>query len=237
MSSPSDPTTEAMQQRGLLGVVVLVVPIVSIVVVGAAYLGLAWMGLQGRDEAGTAVRMAFRGCPAAQEGVAARVAFMGLPDPRFETLEDGFALTTALPPDPEVRASIPVTLSAPGVLVVRPEQGGEAVLTRRDIASATVELPFLDAPHAILALSPDGALALQGHMEGHPEDAIAVELDGEVVYKRKNSPSVSGGRLAVDQPGETDLNRMRFAAHLAAVLQGPALPCQPTVVVDALDEG
>jgi len=230
MTEPtSDPVTEAVQRRGMLGVLLLVVPILSIVVVGGAYLYLAWLGWQGRDAVGDPVRIAFEGCDEAQAGVQARVAFMGLPNPSFEDTPSGFTLTTRLPPDPEAAAAIPATLATTGTLVVRPVGGGEAVITNADLVEATVELPFLDAPHAVLVLAPDAAAGLRNHMESHPQDGVEVVLDGEVVYRRKNSPSEARGRLAVDKEGASDLERMQFAARTAAVLQGAPLPCAVTV--------
>lgn len=228
MSQPTvDPLTQVVQRRGLLGVLILLVPIVSIVGVGSAYLYLAWLGWQGRDEAGEAVRIAFVGCDEAQTGVRARVAFMGLPDPVFEDTSDGFVLTTRLPEDPG--AAVPETLAASGVFVVRPVGGGPSVLTNADVAEATVELPFLDAPHAIVVLRPDAAMGLRNHMESRPAEGVEVVLDDEVVYRRKNSPSVANGRLAVDKEGASDLERMQFAARTAAVLQGAPLPCTLSV--------
>lgn len=230
MSDASQPDfDEAIHQRGVLGILMLVVPIVSVMAVGSAYLGLAYLGWQGRGGSGEVVRIDFEGCAAAQEGVAERVAFMGLRDPSFKPTGAGFSLEVVLPLDPDAAADIPTTLAARGEMGIYPLDGEEAVITNGDVKETTVELPFLDAPHAILVLTEEGAGRLRAHMEGDPGGAIEVRLDGASVYKRRNSPVPTKRRLAIDQPGETDLDRMLFAARFAATMQGAPLPCDLTV--------
>lgn len=236
MTGPID--EEPRRERGLIGVIVLVVPILSVALVGAAWIGMMVLGAGGRAADGPERVLTFTGCEAARAGVDARLAFMGLPvrtapDP----VEGGFAVVVQLPGDPAVAAEIPDTLAATGALEIVDLHDGTVLVTNDDVAEVTVELPFLDAPHAVLILRPEAAVRLRTWQEARPREAIAVRIDGEVVYQRRNTPSVASGRLAVDLPGASDGDRMRFAARTAAVLQGAPLPCAPAVAVSGDQPG
>lgn len=214
-----------LPRRGALGILMLVVPVVSVVLVGAAYVWMAWLGAGGRPASGPVVDVVFRGCPEAQAVVAERVAFMGLADPTFAPQPDGFRLSARFPAEERVIAAIPVTLAATGALVVRAGDDGEVLATEADVVDATVVPTFLDVPRAQAQLGLEPGKRLKAHMGAHIDAHISAWLDGDLVTRRKNAPPIDDGQVDLDLPELPAERRIDRAAHAAAVLAHGPLPC------------
>lgn len=221
---------DAIQRRGTLGVLVLAVPIVSIVLVGSAWLLLTGMGAAGRPADGPLVRMAFRGCAEAEPVVRARVEWMGLGEVQTTPLPDGFAVLARLPSDPTTQERVPATLARTGTFAARVGADGEAVVTEVDIADATVVLGFLDHPKAQVQLSEEGARRLARTQMDDPQGFLTLEVDGAPVRRLDNLPAVGDGRLTLDPSGLADRALVDFAAETALVLLHGPLPCAVEVV-------
>lgn len=224
------------QQRGIAGIMLLVVPILSIAAIGSGYVLLVFFGVQGRAAEGPLVRYQIHTCDAAQPLIVRRVEAMGLPDVQVGAIDGGFSLTARLPSEARVQEAIPATLTAPGHFEVVPATGGDALAGNADLAEAEMTLAFLDAPYVRLKLHDDAAKRLEDYMKSDMEGGIALYLDGERVITRKNMPAETRGRLDLDLVGGTDLARMDFAAAAAIQLQHGPLPCEAQVV-DAQEVG
>lgn len=237
--SASDPN-DVYQRRGRLGVLMLIVPTVSIALVAGAYGALLWVGSAQQHAEGPEATLRFRGCPEARPWLERRVAHVGLLDAVWVDTDDGYAVTAHLPGRAQVAEALPATLATTGRFEVRnePAREGGLHLTPDDIDHATVEMGFLDLPRAVVQLDAPAALALKEAMESEPDGAIALVLDGEVVTRRRNMPSETQGRLALDLGADetlTDLERVDFAAHAATVIEHGPLPC-PVEVVEVTTE-
>lgn len=222
---PSGPSP----QRGTLGVLMLVIPIVSIVLVGIGYAVLFYVGAEGRSATGPVVTVAFDGCAEAQAGVAARVTTMGLPEPTYTTRPDGFDLTTRLPDDPRLLEQIPATLAARGQIEVRVGDDGAVLATRDDLVRAETTMAFLDVPRTELQFGPDAALRIRDAMAADLEGHLSVWVDGALINRRKNAPPEATGKLSLERLDGTDLERLDFAASMGIVLGHAPLPCDVTV--------
>lgn len=229
--APVDPL-EMHKARSIAGLLLLIVPIVSIVTVGIAYLVLFSYGAEGQPASGERVAMRYAACPEAEPLIVARVEKMGLGEAEVRAEADGLTVIATLPAEERVAQAIPATLARTGTMAVRPEDDPDAepFVTDAHIEYATVVLPFLDIPYAHVQLDADGAEALRSWMETHPEGATAVWVDGEVVSKRKNMPPEAEGQLSLQLMGEvTDLQRLDFAAETGLILDHGPLPCPVTL--------
>lgn len=231
----SEEAQQKAARRGLLGLAMLTVPIVGIVVVGISYVVLYSMGAQGRMAEGPQVRIDFEACEQARPILKARVDWMGLPDPVWADTEGAWSVTTRLPaqrPDaPPVEEAVPATLAAPGVLEVREGNDGAVLVDRSGVASATVEMTFLDMPRAVVELDEAHAITLRDHMMAHFGDHVSYWLDGQRVMRRDNLPAIEDGRLEIILEGEvSDLTRLDFVAATALVVQHGPLPCPVRVL-------
>lgn len=218
-----------IQRRGTLGLIALSAPVLSVVGVGLAYLFVFWRGSQGIAAAGPLVRIDLDTCAEARPVLQARLAFMGLPDVTVTDRTGGLSVTARLPDQERVREQIPATLAAPGRLVVRGEPGDAVIITEADVTEATVTLPFLDSPKAWIQFNDAAAARWKQHGEAHPGDAVAFTLDGVRAGMRKNHPPGDTTSLILDLADQSDLARLDFAAHAAAVLESGPLPCAATV--------
>jgi hypothetical protein len=231
--TPHEPD-DSLHKRGTLGLIVLAVPIVSIVVVGAAYVALTTLGHQGRAASGPLTQLHFLGCEEAIPVVRARAEAMGLPELTVEPGAPGsFTVTARLPAEPRTHLAIPGTLAAPGTFALRNIRGGpdgadedEPLFTHADIEYATTYLAFLDAPKVHVQLKKEAAIRLRDWMRAHPEDGMGMWIDGERVTVRKNMPPEHYGEVTLDRVGATDMERMDFAAGAAIELQHGPLPCE-----------
>lgn len=219
-----------MQRRGALGIVVLVVPVVSIIAVGIGYAILLWYGYAGHPAEGARTRIDFEACPAAQAVIQKRVERMGLPDPVFAPIDKGFSLTVRMPANEQVAADIPATLSAPGKLeVMRGEHDG-LIAGPEDIADVSVSMGFMDAPRTWIKLSPAATARLKDAMSADMQGHISIWVDGEVVTRRKNAPPIADGQLDLAAEGQADVNVVTFAAAMGVILSSGPLPCPITLL-------
>jgi hypothetical protein len=223
----------ALQARGRIGMLVLILPILSIVTTGAAYAIAMWYGVAGRPAQGPLVRIDLDGCAEAEPLVRARVEQMGLPEVVFAPRPGGFSVTARLPDDPRTHASIPTTLAATGTFEVRPivgdDDGAEVIVSRADVEFTSTYMAFLDAPKVLVQLKREPARALQQHMGAHPNDRLGYWVDGRRVTVRNNLPPESRGQITLDLGAATDIDRMDFAAAAGIVLEHGPLPCALTV--------
>ncbi len=219
-----------MQRRGALGIVVLVVPILSILAVGIGYVLLMWYGYTGRPADGAFTRVDFEACPAAQPVIQKRVERIGLADASYAPREKGFSLTVRMPDDDRVAADIPATLAAPGrIEVARGERDG-LIAGPEDVEDVSVSMGFMDAPRTWIKLKPAATERLKDAMSADMQGHISIWIDGEVVTRRKNAPPVADGQLDVVPEGQSDVNVVAFAAAMGVILSSGPLPCQVSVV-------
>lgn len=218
-----------LPNRGRLGILMLVVPIVSVLLVGSAYAVMAWFGAAGRPAEGPVVQVTFRACPEAAEVVKARVDFMGLGEPKVTAVPDGFALRARFPVEERVIAAIPATLAARGAFVLRAGEDGEVLATEAELADAGVVPTFLDVPRAQVRLAPEAAKALKAHMGAHLDGHLTAWLDGDLVTRRKNAPPIDDGEVDLDLPELAAEVRIDRAAHAAVVLAHGPQPCEVVV--------
>jgi hypothetical protein len=219
-----------MQRRGALGIVVLVVPVVSIIAVGIGYGILLWYGYAGRPAEGPNTRIDFEACPAAQAVIANRVERIGLPNPVFTATEKGFSLTVRMPADEKVAADIPATLVAPGKLEVARGEHDGLIASSEDIDDVSVSMGFMDAPRTWIKLKPAATARLKDAMSADMQGHISIWVDGEVVTRRKNAPPVADGQLDLAAEGQADVNVVTFAAAMGVVLSSGPLPCPVTLL-------
>jgi hypothetical protein len=214
------------QRRGTLGLLSLAVPIVSILVVGGLWVGMAVIGNAGRDADGPRVTFEVEACADALPIVQERAEAMGLDVTAWRAEGTHATLPTTLPADARSQALIERTLTAAGRLIVRPAGEDTPIATEADLAEATAYLPFLDAPKVQAVLVREAGKRLKDHMQAHPEGSLELMLDGAVVTTRRNMPPEEHGELTLDKiDAADDLARMDFAAFAGIVLQHGPLPC------------
>ena len=217
-------------RRGLGGVLMLAVPIVSIAIVGTAYLILLSYGLEGRDAAGELTTVTYDGCPEAAPVLTARLEAMGLPDLSVDASTDGvLSVTARLPADERTASAIPRDLTRPGTFAILPddpESGDAPLATRADLASAQISLAFFDVPKTTIQLKPEAADRVRSYMETHPEDGVRIFVDGEQISRRQSMPPEARGLFTLDRVGRSDLERLEFAASTAIVIEHGPLPCE-----------
>ncbi len=230
-----DAVSQQLQRRGAIALLMLAVPIVSIVGVGAAYAVLWSWGAAGRAADGPGATVTFEGCTEASTVIDARRDAMGLEGSPVEVAGDQLTLRTRLPADPRTHAVIPATLAATGALRVVPASGGAPIVTEDDVAWVGMVLGFLDAPRAEAQLHREPAERLSAWMRAHPADKLLVSLDDIALPARNSSPAIDDGLLQLDRLGETNLARMDFAAHAQIVLEHGPMPCPVRVVDVRLD--
>ncbi len=214
-----------LPRRGKLGILMLVVPIVSVVLVGSAYVVLAWYGAAGRPAEGPVVQLSLRACPEAEAVLQKRMAFMGLGDPSVASSADGLLVTARFPVEERVIAAIPGTLAAGGRWELRAGQDGDVLATEADIVEATVVPTFLEVPRAQVLLEAEAAKRLKAHMGDHLNDTVTAWLDGDLVTQRHNGPPITDGRVDLDRPELPAETRIDRAAHAAVVLDSGPHPC------------
>lgn len=219
-----------MQRRGALGIVVLVVPVLSILAVGIGYAILLWYGYAGHPAEGPRTRVDFEACPEAQAVIQKRVDRMGLPDATFAPIDRGFSLTVRMPTDEKVAADIPATLAAPGRLEVARGEHDGLIAGPEDIGDVSVSMGFMDAPRTWIKLKPAATQRLKDAMSADMEGHISIWVDGEVVTRRKNAPPIADGQLDLAAEGQADVNVVAFAAAMGVVLSSGPLPCPVTLL-------
>jgi hypothetical protein len=219
----------AIRRRGTLGLLLLVVPIVSIVLVFVGY-GVMWTyGLAGRAPTGDTVRIAFHGCADAAPIVDRRLAAMGLERLGGAVDTDGFDVVTRLPDDPHARAFLPGVLALEGRFEVRAQPEDKVLATEADVAESAPEMRFLDAPHARVRLKPEAATRLTEWQKTHMEGHVQVRVDGVKVADWQNMPAIESADLEVDQVDATTRDRIDLAAAVPIVLGDGPLPCPVTL--------
>jgi len=243
----TDPTQQALQQRGLGAVLMLAVPIASILLVALGYLVLLGYGQEGRNAQGPLAQVRFEACPEAQPLLEARTAVMGLEDATWSQEGSQLVLKARLPNQERVLEALPGTLARQGRFEARAGSDGTSILTHDALDTATVVLPFLDAPYAHVTLKKEGAKALAVWMQENPTDAIDLFVDGVRVSSKRNSKPITDGEIQLDAsdlpvlegtPLPSDLERIDFAAETALILDNGPLPCDVRVAdVAFLDEG
>jgi hypothetical protein len=226
----SDELDAALQRRGTLGLLLLVVPVVSITVVAIAYIVMYSYGLSGRGADGATVRVGFRGCAEAAPLVDRRLAAMGLERLGGGATADGFEVLTRLPVDEHAATFVPDVLARTGRFEIRAQPEGEVLATEADVAEATPEMRFLDAPHARVRLALDAAKRLDAWQKAHPQGHVEIRVDGTKVADWKNLPAVEDDELEIDQVEATIRERIDLAAAVPIVLSDGPLPCDVAVV-------
>lgn len=225
------------RRRGIAGILLMVVPILSVLAVGVGYGILMFYGLAGRPAEGATTRIDFRACPDAQPLVAARAEQMGLGGLVVEARADGFSLSAQLPESGEVAAAIPATLAKPGEFRVFAEaEGGDPggwdrqpLITRSDLEFATVVMGFMDSPYTHLKLTREASERLVTHQKEHMHDYLSMWVDGRRIKNQKNLPLAKLGELDLEISGVSDRARVEFAAETALIIEHGPLPCAVTV--------
>lgn len=230
----SDDNDDSLHRRGILGIVGLAVPVISIFFVALAYAITWWIAAQGRAAEGPLQAITFAGCPEALPLVQARAELMGLPELAVAPAPGGFTLTGRLPSDERAAGHIPATLAATGRLQVRPitagQDGSEVLADNSDVLDVVPYIDFLDTPKVAVQLSPLVAERIKQHMGAHPEDSLGYWLDDRRVTTRRNAPPEALGKLLLDLGQASDLERIEFTAAAGVILAHAPLPCPVTVV-------
>ena len=212
------------------GAIILVIPILSVAVVGLAYVVMFSIFLGGRTADGARVTLQWSGCPAAGEVVSRRVEAMGLGDPELTTPDGRVVLTATLPAEPDVAARIPVTLAMPGVLRAWPEDDPSSTLfTNADVSQAAMRQDLTLMPWTVLTLTPEARQRLQDTVMAKRDGKVVYALDGQVIGTVSN---LKGAALEVEltPEGTDDRDRMQKAAERTVVLGSGPLPCPLTPV-------
>lgn len=219
---------EAMQPRK--GALLLLIPAALVVLTFVLYTAMLALGLYGRPADGDRVRMAFAGCPEAAPVVQARVAFMGLGDPRLVERADGFDLEVTLPSDVGVARSIPGTLTAPGRLeAVRRDAPDRVLFTEAEVASAAIRQDLTLIPWTVLTLTDAGVAALGAYVQEDREGRVHYRMDGVEIGSVSNLKGATP-EVELTPALEDDRARMEAAAARAVVLDSGPLPCSLSVV-------
>ena len=208
----------------------LLLPVLAIPAVFAAWGLFLWTGLGGRPATGAVVTLRATACPEAGPLLASRSADMGLPG-AWQPTSDGFALATTLPVDAIAAAEVPRTLALPGALTVRGPDG--AALLRNDgLRSAEVRLDVTLSAGALLRLTDAADAAVTEAVLAAPDGRLTFQIDGADVGIQL-AREVTHGELEIWLTDGTDRDRMnRVAAWGVALDHGP-LPCAVQIEVGA----
>jgi hypothetical protein len=224
-----DPADPRLQQRPLIGMAILALPLVILVLTVAAYAVTVGFGLRGRTATGPPVTLAFSGCAEAGSVLSARLADMGLSVTPVDG--DPLAFQVVLPPDPEVAAAVPQTLSMPGLLEVR--GGDEALAGPEDVVDASVRMDLLMIPSTLLHLSEPAAERVKDYVRADPDARMTFTVDGVTIGTQWNQLSTEIGEVEIDPIGadgqRLDDGKARWAAVAAwSVVVDHPLPCAIT---------
>ncbi len=237
----SEELDETYKRRTLGGVLMLVIPAVTIAIVLFIYLGFVVAGQKGHEPTGAETLLTYQACEEARPLIEQRLAHIGLEDAVVEDAPGGFTIATTLPEDARSAATIPQDLALPGTFAVRPlatptGEPGEAFLTESDIEFATVVQAFLDTPYAMIQLDDEGIKTLRDHMKAHAQEFLSLSVNGQHVTLRKNMPAEEDGQLQLhlstnpNGSEATDLDKLYYAASAAMSLEYGPLPCDVRLV-------
>ena len=206
----------------------LLLPVGASLFIIGSYFVMIVIGAMGSTPTGDRVRMSFATCPEAMPLIEARVAAMGLGDPDTQQGADQLTITATFPENPDVAASIPDTLSAPGRFEIRPEGSTDVIVDNSHIVEVTLTLERLGDPLTIIRLGQDGARRLREHMEAEREGAIVVWIDDDLVVTRMNQPAVLEGLIDL-RPHQATREADIATAAERRVRLGYPLPCPAAV--------
>lgn len=217
--SPDDPR---LPKRGLVGLLILSLPILGVLVMFVAY-GIMWsLGTAGRGPEGESVVLGFRGCHEAQPLLEARLEDMGIPGSWTKT-PDGFEVRATLTGESEVDEAIPQVLSTPARLEIR---GGDQVLaTNADLKEATVRMDLFMVPYVLLRLRDDAAERVRARAKEDPGGKLWFFVDGEEIGWQSNQNPVGRGDLEINVHQSDEEQRMREVAAWSVTLDHAPLPC------------
>lgn len=237
----SEELDETHKRRTLGGVLMLIVPVITITIVLFIYLGFVIAGQKGHKPTGESTLLTYQACDEARPLIEQRAEHIGLTDAEFANAPGGFTLTATLPEDARSAATIPEDLALPGTFSVRPlgtptSEPREPILTEANIEWATVVQAFLDTPHALVQLDEQSIATLRDHMKGHAQEFLSLSANGRHVTLRKNMPAEEEGKLQLhlstnaNGSEATDLDKLYFAASAAMSLEYGPLPCEVRLV-------
>ncbi|MEL6348124.1 MAG: hypothetical protein AAFV53_33760 [Myxococcota bacterium] len=167
----------------------------------------------------------------AQPLIRRRVAGMGLGEPVFDRDGARLRITATLPGIDAEREQrqIPIRLSQVGALSVF--DGEEPLMEgSQGVESVGLQLDENGAAMAVVELDKDVARALGTHVHDHPDGALTIRLDAEVVAQRPNSALLETTELRIIGEQTLPAERMQAAADQVIVLQHGPLPCAIEVV-------
>lgn len=220
-----DPDDPRLKTRPIWGLAILVLPIIGVVVVTAAYVVMVSLGLQGRSANGAPMEIELAACEEARSVVSDRLEEMGF-QARLEPSPGGLVVRFDGPADPDVRATLPETLATPGLLELR---GGDRVLaTQEDVVDASVRLDAMMTGSTLIHLSSSAGDRVRAWVREQPTGQLDFYVDGERVGGQRND-AVTVGEVEIAPPIDDDAQRLRAVAHWAVVIDHP-LPCRVTVV-------
>jgi hypothetical protein len=219
MTDTDDPR---LAMRPIGGLVLLAFVVLAVLATFVAYGVLWWSGTAGRPATGAQVHLTFRGCPEAVPLVEGRLADMGLVSTVTAT-DEGFTVSTTLPSDAVVAASVPGTLARPGRVEI---VAGETVLaTNADVVGADPRLDLRMASYAVLRFAPAAADRLVDAVRADPRGQLTFRLDGVDVATQPNTDPIARGELEFAPRVEDDEQRMRTIAEWSVVADHGPLPC------------
>ena len=223
------PPDEERIPRSRVGCLMLMLPVGASLFIIAMYIAMIVIGALGSTPTGDRVRIAFATCADAMPLIEARVDAMGLGEPAFQREEGRLLVTATLPDKPDVAASIPRTLAAPGRFEIRTEDSNEVVIDPTHIVEVNLTLERLGDPLTIIRLSQEGGRILREHMEDNRGGAIVVYIDDELIVTRMNEPAVLEGVIDLRPHQETREADIEVAAERRVRVGFGPLPCVATV--------
>lgn len=233
MSDDSDDevpnTTRDLKARP--GCFLLLIPVGLVMAIVVGYILMFASGIRGRPADGDRVEVAFTGCPAARPLIEERVALMGLGDPTFTDVPDGFVMAARMPADRRVAAGIPATLVRSGRFEVRVSGEGadsKPLTTGEQVSGATVHFASMGGKSAgvtLIQLDGEASEILRKHMVGNPDGRVTWWLDGQPIGEKSNIPPEARGRLEIDAPGADGVAQLEEAAARSILLEAGPLPC------------
>ena len=221
---PVDP--RIAQARPGWALVVLAAPIAAFIVVIVLYIGMFWLGFQGRGGDGGAITYAVTSCDEATAPIAARLEDMGLPAEREGS--SPVRLHSRRIGRDDIDATVPDTLATPGVFELR--HGDEVLATNASVLEATTRLDGMMDPWLLLELDPEATEAVVAAVRSDPRGRLTFYLDDEAIAMQPNGRSVQRGEVeGIPLAEMTAAQRMQSVAAWSVIIDHGPLPCPATV--------
>lgn len=224
--------TESPRNRPRAGCWFFGLPLIAIPTVLSGYAALVWAGYVGVPAEGDRVQMRVVTCVEGRAVVRARIDDMGLGRPEYINTADGFTVVVTLP-DNDFASDIPVSLVKGGQFEIL--SNGETFITNADVQSSTLRLDFTGEPSIAIQLTPEGSKTLEDTMRADPDGMVQLQVDGEPMGDRVNTPTETRGHITLPITGPDRPAQVAAAAEFGLVMSRP-LPCDATVDLQPISQ-